>query len=207
MPLESQFSTESKFHQKQTKESPKKWNLEKSELYHKTVKYKEDRVKSVENVLSNTILENISVKFINIIVKNISNVLVESAKNAFGIKPVFTNTGETFYFKNKKPWFTRDCKNVRRIGGNVFQSDLYKKEQLYKKVLKYECNAKSRHEKNIFSLVTNNLKEYWNILNTNTDKKRCHANLFDLLTFCKECCKTNYNEQEESNTVYFLSMC
>lgn len=67
------------------KKLPKKWNPEKIELYHHH---------SVEDIL-----ENISVEFIDNIVEKISDVLVESAKNAFGQKPVFTNTSETFNFK------------------------------------------------------------------------------------------------------------
>ncbi len=89
-------------------------------------------------------LENISVEFIDNIVEKISDVLVESAKNVFGRKPVLTNTSETFNVKYKKPWFTWNCKNARqnyrkakrlykKFGGDIFKSDLYEKEKLYKK--------------------------------------------------------------------------
>ena len=160
-------------------------------------------------------LENISVEFIDNIVEKISDVLVESAKNVFGRKPVLTNTSETFNVKYKKPWFTRDCKNARqnyrkakrlykKFGGDIFKSDLYEKEKLYKKRLK-NANVTHRVEmkKKLFSLRTNNPREYWKILNTNTDKKRCNANLYDLFTFYQDCCNKNCNEQEESNNNVF----
>lgn len=213
--LERQHSTESIYQQKPTQEIAKQWNPEKVEVYHNYIEDKVDIVKSLENELSNTMLENISLEFIDNIVEKISDVLVESAKNVFGRKPVLTNTSETFNVKYKKPWFTRDCKNARqnyrkakrlykKFGGDIFKSDLYEKEKLYKKRLK---NANETHrvemKKKLFSLRTNNPREYWKILNTNTDKKRCNANLYDLFTFYQDCCNKNYNEQEESNNNVF----
>lgn len=58
-------------------------------------------------------------------------------------------------------------------------------------------------KRKLFSLRTNNPREYWKILNTNTDKKKCNANLYDLFTFYRECCNKNYNEQDESNNNVF----
>lgn len=215
MALESQHSTESIYQQKQTQEIAKKWNPEKIEVYHNSVEDKVDIVKSLENELSNTILDHISVEFIDNIVEKIIDVLVESAKNVFGKKPAFTNTSEKFNFEYKKPWFTRDCKNARqnyrkakklykKFGGDIFKSDLYEKEKLYKKRLK---NASVTHrvemKRKLFSLRTNNPREYWKILNTNTDKKKCNANLYDLFTFYQECCNKTYNEQDESNNNVF----
>lgn len=92
----------------------------------------------------------------------------------------------------------------KKFGGDIFKSDLYEKEKLYKKRLK---NASVTHrvemKRKLFSLRTNNPREYWKILNTNTDKKKCNANLYDLFTFYQECCNKTYNEQDESNNNVF----
>lgn len=58
-------------------------------------------------------------------------------------------------------------------------------------------------KKKLLTLRTKNPREYWTILNTNADKKRCYANLYDLFTFYQECCNKNYYQQEESNNTVF----
>lgn len=72
----------------------------------------------------------------------------------------------------------------KKFGGDIFKSDLYEKEKLYKKRLK-NVNVMYRVEmkKKFFSLRINNFKEYWKILNINIDKKRCNVNLYDFFIF------------------------
>ena len=55
-------------------------------------------------------------------------------------------------FVYKKPWFTYECKNFRRakrlykkVGGDIYKTNLYEKEKLYKKKLKH-ANVKHRTE-------------------------------------------------------------
>lgn len=55
-------------------------------------------------------LKNISLKFIDNAVEQICDILVGSALDVFGKKPVYTNVKNTF----KKPWFTYDYKIVPR---------------------------------------------------------------------------------------------
>ena len=172
-----------------------RWDPEKVELFHNSVENKVDIIKVLENEIKITTVENVTLEFIDNIVERTGNILLRSAKDKFGEKPVCTNKFQKTSFVYKKPWFTYECKNARqnfrrakrlykKFGGEIYKTNLYEKEKLYKKKLKH-ANAKHRNEmkKKLSNLRSKNPKEYWKILNTNIDKQRCNANLHDLYSF------------------------
>ena len=68
-----------------------RWDPEKVELFHNSVDDKVDIIKVLENEIKYTTVENVSLEFINNIVERTGEILVRSAKDTFGEKPVRTN--------------------------------------------------------------------------------------------------------------------
>ena len=67
------------------------------------------------------------------IVEKTGEILVRSAKDTFGEKPVCTNKFQKTSFVYKKPWFTYECKNARqnfrradrldkKFGGDIYKT-------------------------------------------------------------------------------------
>ena len=63
----------------------------KVELFHNSVEDKVDIIKVLENEIKNTTVGNVTLEFIVNIVERTGEILVRSAKNTFGEKPVRTN--------------------------------------------------------------------------------------------------------------------
>ena len=68
-----------------------RWDPEKVELFHYLVEDKVDIIKVLENETKNTTVEQITLEFIDNIVERTGEILVRSAKDTFGEKPVHTN--------------------------------------------------------------------------------------------------------------------
>ena len=68
-----------------------RWDPEKVELFHYPVEDKVDIIKVLENETKNTTVEQITLEFIDNIVERTGEILVRSAKDTFGEKPVHTN--------------------------------------------------------------------------------------------------------------------
>lgn len=79
------------------------------DTYHNHVEDKSEIILMLTNELSNIRHENISLKVIDNAVEKICDILVGSALDVFGKKPIYTNVKNTL----KKPWFTKDCKIAR----------------------------------------------------------------------------------------------
>ena len=67
------------------------------------------------------------------IVEKTGEILVRSAKDTFGQKPVRTNKFQKVSFVYKKPWFTYECKTARqnfrradrldkKFGGDIYKT-------------------------------------------------------------------------------------
>ena len=114
--------------------------------------------------------------YINTLVTDIGQVLLNSAKQTFGVKLVNTNSSKKkIITKGDKPWFDIECKRARQYyrkmkrkkGESQYSYNLAKKsEKEYKKVLnKAMKNYRKKMTKKMQNLRFQNTKEYWRILN------------------------------------------
>lgn len=94
--LGNQDNTESIYQQAQTKELAKKWNSEMKDTYHNHVEDKSENILMLTNELSNIRHENISLKVIDNALEKICDILVGSALDVFGKKPIYTNVKKYF---------------------------------------------------------------------------------------------------------------
>ena len=109
--------------------------------------------------------------YINTLVTDIWQVLLDSAKQTFGVKSVNTNYSKKKKIaKRDKPWFNIDCKlarqNYRKMkrkkGESQFSYNLAKNsEKEYKKVFnKAMKNYRKKMTKEMKTLRSQNTKEY-----------------------------------------------
>lgn len=84
------------------------------DTYHNHVEDKAENISMLINELSNIRHENISLMVIDNAVEKICDILVGSALDVFGKKPIYTNVNIRRGNTVKKPWFTYDCKIARR---------------------------------------------------------------------------------------------
>ena len=82
----SECSKRLKYQEKQQKEIAKCWNPEKGKCYHDAVEDKAHIIAVLENKIKDTKGDQVSTEFIDNIVENIGNILVECAKDTFGKK-------------------------------------------------------------------------------------------------------------------------
>ena len=127
------------------------WTQKKVELFHNSVEDKVDIIKVLGNEIKNTTVENVTLEFIDNIVERTGEILVRSAKDTFGEKPV-VQINFRISFVYKKPWFTYEYKNARqnfrrakrlhkKFGGDIHKTNLYEKKMKH-------ANFKHRTEMN-----------------------------------------------------------
>lgn len=179
----------------------KRWVIDDKVTYHNVVDSKISLINSLEDSLICCTTEHVSLDYINSIVEETGNILVQSAKEVFGTQKPYSCVKKPKAFK--KPWFTRECKSARqnfrkakrlykKYGGEIFRNNLYEKERLYKKKLKHAVgHHRAIMKDRLKYLRTTDPKEYWKILNTNCgNKSTCNADLKDLFDFYNKCCNT-----------------
>ena len=126
--------------------------------------------------MENVDQQNVNQNYINTLVTDIGQVLLNSAKQTFGVKLVNTNSSKKkIITKGDKPWFDIECKRARQYyrkmkrkkGESQYSYNLAKNsEKEYKKVLnKAMKNYRKKMTKKMQNLRFQNTKEYWRILN------------------------------------------
>lgn len=89
----------------------KRWVIDEKVTYHNVVDSKTSLINRLEDRLKCCTTEHVSTDFINNIVEETGNILVQSAKEVFGTQKMCSCDKNPKAFK--KPWFTRECKSAR----------------------------------------------------------------------------------------------
>ena len=85
-------------------EKVKKWEQEKSSIFQNNIDI--DKLNFIISKLENVDQQNVNQNYINTLVTNIGQVLLDSAKQTFGVKLVNTNYSKKKKItKGDKPWF------------------------------------------------------------------------------------------------------
>jgi hypothetical protein len=149
--------------------------------------------------------------YINTLVTDIGQVLLDSAKQTFGVKLVNTNYSKKKKIaKGDKPWFDIDCKRARqnyrkmkrKKGESQYSYNLAKdSEKEYKTVLnKAMKNYRKKMTKEMKNLRSQNTQEYWQILNQCDHSSQPNIPFLDLVDFFKDLNSSVSDNVNEENT-------
>jgi hypothetical protein len=94
-------------------EKVKKWEQEKSGIFQNNIDI--DKLNFIISKLENVDQQNVNQNYINTLVTDIGQLLLDSAKQTFGVKLVNTNySKKKKNHKGDKPWFDIECKRARQ---------------------------------------------------------------------------------------------
>ena len=150
-------------------------------------------------------IEGVDKTNIDVIVDDICDVLLNAAKNTFGVHTYNTNDGMRHKKELNKEWFSTDCKHARkeyrkskrlckRYGSNLFKERLRLAEKNYKKTM--DDNIRSYHNNlrtKMKQLRRKNPREFWKIWNKTKNTDTCGITTESLFNFFKEINRNNFN--------------
>jgi hypothetical protein len=190
-------------------EKVKKWEQEKSSIFQNNIDI--DKLNFIISKLENVDQQNVNQNYISTLVTDIGQVILDSAKQTFGVKLVNTNYSKKKKFtKGDKPWFDIESKRARqnyrkmkrKKGESQYSYNLAKNsEKEYKKVLnKAMKNYRKKMTKKMKNLRYQNTEEYWRILNQCDHPSQPNLPFLDLVDFFKNLNSSVSDNVNEENT-------
>lgn len=182
-----------------------KWKHEKANEFVNNIDIEKTSEILRSLLYSNEDIDRVDKTTIDVIVDDICDVLLNAAKNTFGVHTYIKNDGMQNKKKLNKEWFSTECKHARkeyrkakrickRYGSNIFKERLRIAEKNYKKTMddsirSYQNNLRVKMK----NLRRKNPREFWKIWNKTKNTDVGNITTESLFNFFKEINRNNFN--------------